>query len=211
MISPHEVKVLRHYNVPGRFYHTVSHVLELLELHTFGSTRGVSIPFYSKRRPVFGEWEESALRSAIVAHDAVYEIGREKGYNERASYDLWGQVTGLRPSYPMELLVEVTIHHDPNLICAPDAEHFHLLAHMSDLDMSALAVDWDEFEFNSENICREFLHGGVSLADYTKGRIAFLKKTLAQPRIFHTDLFHEALENTARNNMRRALQNLSAA
>lgn len=209
MIHPHELKVLRHYNVPGRFYHTVSHVLELLELHEFGSTRGVRIPFY-RRRPVFDEWEESALRSAIVAHDAVYEIGREKGYNERASFDLWRQVTGLRPTAPMELLVEVTIHHDPNLICAPSDSVFVLFAHMSDLDMSALAADWDEFEINSENICREFLHGGVSLADYTKGRIAFLKKTLAQPRIYHTDLFHEALENTARNNMRRALQNLGA-
>lgn len=201
------LRLLRDYDQPGRHYHGVHHVLELLELYASGETRGIRIDGY--RRPNFPRGVETALIDAIVAHDAVYEIGRPKGWNEEQSYRRCVEVRG-EENFFLKPMIDVTIHHDPDQIAGQlnrDMAEVLMPAVrlMSDLDMSPLGADPEVFEDNSDNLRREFLHGGVHPKDYLAGRIAFLTKTLERERIYHTDLFHEALENTARNNMARAI------
>ncbi len=45
-------------------------------------------------------------------------------------------------------------------------------------------------------------------ARFAVGRIQFLQKLLKQPRLFHSDMFHRRHDQTARDNIQRALTGL---
>lgn len=201
-----DLRVLRLYQEPHRRYHTAFHVIEMLELHETGSTRGITIRGY--RKPVWGGLREADFVSAVVAHDCVYEIGHEKGFNERTSYATWKAMGGYDDTGVIEEMILATITHVPpehaSQLRALDLEMIH---HLIDLDMSVLGATREEFDRNSANIKAEFLAGGVAEADYDAGRKFFFAATLAQPRIFFTPQFHRALEDRARRNM---LEDLAA-
>lgn len=206
-----DLAVLRLYNEPHRSYHTVFHVLEMLELHETGQTRGIEIPRYIK--PLWSGMRQTNLISAIVAHDCVYEIGREKGWNERTSFESWRRLAGdVHPTdlAQVEMLILSTINHDmtdaPEAFDAATGLDSAMAMHLIDLDMSVLGATREEFDRNSANIMAEFLEPGlITLGDYEAGRRGFFARTLAQPRIFFTEQFHAALELRARENMIRDL------
>ena len=120
-------------------------------MHSTGTTRGLQIDGY--RRPDMGRYGEDFIE-AILAHDCVYQIGKPKGWNERESLRVWGEITGrydtLRAGI-VEPLVLVTITHNPDDVAAP-VEWKPLIAHMVDLDMAPLGADADEYDRNSENL-----------------------------------------------------------
>lgn len=202
-LLPKDLAVLRLYNAEGRHYHGVHHILEMLELHFTGKSRGVAIPNYV--RPVWDEYLEGGLICAIIAHDCVYEIGREKGWNERQSFERWKEITGLRPYHVMEPAILATITHDPADVEILNPSHLDVIKHMIDLDMAPLGFDRDEFDVNSDNIRLEMIHGGIPPESYASGRNAFFKSVLAKDRIYHTEQFHNALEAKARANIQRVL------
>ncbi|USN13893.1 hypothetical protein KABACHOK_00570 [Brevundimonas phage vB_BpoS-Kabachok] len=198
-----QLELLRLYDEPHRRYHSVFHVLEMLEMHDSGATRGLRVLGY--RKPYFPAYLEVIFRTAVAAHDCVYQIGREKGWNERQSLEAW-RAKGLfvRPEIA-EALILVTINHNPDEFPHDDPSVRHMIRHMVDLDMAPLAADPDEYDRNSENLKLEFLSGGLDPDAYEKGRRAFLQHTLEQPSIFFTEQF-KPLEVQARQNMRRALE-----
>lgn len=197
------LELLRLYDEPHRRYHSVFHVLEMLEMHDTGATRGLRITGY--RKPFFPEFLEHVFRTAVAAHDCVYQIGREKGWNERQSLEVWREKGFFIKPEVAEALILVTINHDPDEYQHHDPTVNHMIRHMVDLDMAPLAADPDEYDRNSENLKLEFLSGGLDPDAYEKGRRAFLQHTLEQPSIFFTEQF-KPLEAQARQNMRRALE-----
>ncbi|UTC29775.1 hypothetical protein BAJUN_01450 [Bajunvirus bajun] len=213
MLRPFDLATLRLYNRPGRFYHTAHHVLELLELHETGMTRGVHVPGYI--RPNFGMYDP-ALISAIVAHDCVYKPGAPKGQNETASVQAWRDMVRASPQgvaaewdTAVEKIIMATVDHIPP---APSSETSIIvhdaIKHMIDLDMSVLAADPAEFEQNTENVRLEANYGltlGIAWMDFKRARNVFFQSVLDQPSIFFTPQFHVALEEKARHNLRTAI------
>ena len=199
-----DIKMLRLYDEPHRRYHSVFHPLEMLEMHSTGATRGLKIEDY--RKPYLGDHLETAFRSAVVAHDCVYQIGREKGWNERQSLEVWREHGFYIQPEIAETLVLVTINHNPEEFAQWDPLVRTAIAHMVDLDMAPLGADPDEYDRNSANLKAEFLSGGLDPDAYEAGRRAFLQHTLETPAIFFTSQFQSAFERKARDNIRRALE-----
>lgn len=197
-------KILRLYDEPHRRYHSVFHPLEMLEMHDTGATRGLKIEGY--RKPYLGDHLEAVLRTGIVAHDCVYQVGREKGWNERQSLEVWREAGFYTKPEIAEAIVLVTIKHDPAEFQHWDPLVNAAIAQMVDLDMAPLGADPDEYDRNSANLKEEFLLGGIDPDAYEKGRRVFLQHTLETPAIFFTDQFKDALEEKARDNIRRALE-----
>lgn len=199
-LSTTDLSVLRLYQEPHRHYHSVFHVLEMLELHATGRTRGVWVPDYKK--PEWGAMREADFISAVVAHDCVYEIGHEKGFNERTSYETWKSLGGDDDTGIVGAMILATIEHVPP-VEAPQLGRLDLdmVEHIIDLDMSVLGATREAFDQNSANIKAEFLAGGVDPTLYDAGRRAFFERTLAQPCIYFTPQFRRSLEGRARRNM----------
>jgi predicted metal-dependent HD superfamily phosphohydrolase len=195
-----DLKVLRLYQESHRRYHTAFHIIEMLELHATGSTRGVTIPGY--RKPEWGSLREADFVSAVVAHDCVYEVGHETGFNEKTSFETWKAMGGYDDTGVIEAMILATITHEPGPAASQlRALDLEMVCHLIDLDMSVLGATRAEFDVNSANIKAEFLAGGIDPNAYDAGRRGFFAKTLAQPRIFFTPQFHRALEQRARMNM----------
>lgn len=208
MIYVQDLQILRLYDEPHRRYHSVFHVLEMLELHATGCTRGLVIPDYCN--PIESELLEDDFIWAVMAHDCVYQIGREKGWNERESLKAWQRITGRREiirSGIVAPLILATINHDPDQVPGgyPVAWRPYV-EHMIDLDLAGLGSVPEEFDRNSANIKAEYLAGGADPALYDEGRRRFLAHMLIQPSIFHTAQFKSALEARARANIQRALE-----
>lgn len=187
-----------------RFYHTINHALEMIELFETGTTRGITIPDYEK--PNFLS-READLLEAILAHDCVYEFGKEKGYNESESLHAWGRITGRSPDDygVVEPLILATINHVPqDDLSFMDTE---MVKMMIDLDLAGLGAAKEEFDRNSHNIKKEIMTGNPSLSDdeYRVGRNAFLQSMLDRDTIYHTEQFRNALEDKARTNIKWAM------
>ncbi|USN15216.1 hypothetical protein KIKIMORA_00700 [Brevundimonas phage vB_BpoS-Kikimora] len=207
MIYVQDLQILRLYDEPHRRYHSVFHVLEMLELHASGRTRGIVIPDY--RNPIDSDQLEDDFVSAVMAHDCVYQIGREKGWNERESLRAWQKITGRHEtlrSGAVQPLILATINHDPDLVPGGYPVAWRpIIEHMIDLDLAGLGAEPAEYDRNSANIKAEYLAGGADPALYDEGRRRFLAHMLTQPTIFHTAQFKKALEARARANIQRAL------
>jgi len=80
---------------------------------------------------------------------------------------------------------------------------------MVDVDLSLLAVSWPDFVENSGDIRHE--DGHVTEKDWRLGRRSFLQSMLQRPRLYFTDYFHELLEEHARENLQRSLDEQFAA
>lgn len=197
-----DLELLQLYNEPHRRYHSVFHVLEMLEMHRTGETRGLVLGDY--RMPDFGLYE-SLFQTAVIAHDCVYQIGKPKAWNENESFRAWETLGIVGPSNLAYDLIAVTINHDPQRWNYYDQTRNLMIRHMSDLDMAPLGASREEYDRNSANLKAEFMLGGVDEEAYEIGRRAFLTKTLEEPRIFYTDQFQQ-LDKPARDNMTRALE-----
>lgn len=188
-----------------RYYHTFNHALEMVELFTTGKTRGVVISNYTM--PDFGVLHDEFI-SAIIAHDCIYEFGKEKGFNEKQSLKAWGRVMGRTEGDfgVVEPLILATIHHTPESVdCAP--EHLEMVKTIIDLDLAGLGGDPEEFDRNSKNIALEIMGGipNLSIDDYITGRNAFFQSMLDRESIYYTEQFKDTLEQRARDNIKREM------
>lgn len=193
------------YHSTKRYYHTFSHALEMIELFNTGKTRGIEIPNYVM--PDFGDLHDDFI-SSIIGHDCIYEFGKEKGYNETQSLKAWGRVMGrTEAEYGVgEPLILATINHLPDSVtCAP--EHLEMVKTIIDLDLAGLGGADEEFDRNSKNIALEIMGGNptLSVGDYITGRNAFFQSMLDRETIYHTDQFKNALEQRARDNIKREM------
>ena len=181
-----------HYAQPHRGYHNAGHLDELIVLAR-------------EHTPDLDEAEQLAL----LFHDAVYVPGAAKGDNERLSAVLMkrpsprsrGRMRPL-PCPPaiwrgLPAIIEATTHSR-----APPAE----AARICDLDLWRLASPWEAFQQHALGIRHEYLHLVTDEPAFWAARHAFYESMLAKPRLFATDYFVERFEETARSNMRRALQ-----
>jgi predicted metal-dependent HD superfamily phosphohydrolase len=178
------------YGAPWRAYHNYDHIVDMLQnAVSRGNIQHDDLP---------------GFLTAIVFHDAVYDVTAKFGYNESNSADfarkayvrLFGHTRDVQ--FIQDLII-ATVH---------DGELRRPLEEwMADLDLASLSADYEVFHENSENIVREYCTA-FSEKDVRMGRIAFFEKFLARPFIYYfrpPQPFQPFSEMRARENMKREL------
>jgi predicted metal-dependent HD superfamily phosphohydrolase len=172
------------YSEPHRHYHTLQHLRECLaHCEAAGSLA---------RRP-------AEVELALWFHDAVYDATR--GDNEARSA-AWARASVLAASCDAQvadriaaLVLATQDHVAPD--DAPDA------ALLLDIDLAILGTSYARFDEYGRQVRAEYAH--VDDAAFAAGRRRVLQGFLQRPRIYRTDAFHDALDQRARENLRRAL------
>jgi predicted metal-dependent HD superfamily phosphohydrolase len=176
------------YAAPGRYYHTMAHVLATLDALR-GAGAGLEHP------------AEAEL--ALWYHDAVYDPQRND--NEAASAELAGR--DLREAGAsaqgiarLSALIMDTRHVAP----ATSADG----ALVADADLAVLGAPADVFDSYDAAIRMEYAY--VPEQAYRAARTAILSGFLARPSIYQTGVFRQAHEARARANLARAISRLQA-
>ena len=173
------------YSEPHRRYHTLSHILEMLDCFS--------------QSPDLAE-DRTALSLAIWFHDVVYDPTSPPGANEAASAELLEEMAKGRAVAPAIRMILHSAHHDVS--ADPDTQLF------CDLDLYRLGVDEEAFLQHDDDVRFEYRH--VSDADWRVGRAAFLDNMLARPTIYQTRHWRDRCEKQARRNLAAACARLMA-
>ena len=185
-----------HYRESQRYYHTVSHIQQMLDL--FVTFRG------TLNNP-------DAVFLAILFHDVIYNP--RAGDNEELSAvefeRFYIEVTQDKDS-TLKLAVNNTMVSQYILATkthnVSDNSDQDLLMFL-DFDMSILGSTEVQYERYSQQIRYEYQY--VPLGIYTQRRSEVLKGFLTYPAIFNTDSFRVTHEQTARNNIAREISHLT--
>jgi predicted metal-dependent HD superfamily phosphohydrolase len=174
--------VARHYASPGRHYHTLAHVMQVL-----GTAESISCHATSM----------DAVRLAAWLHDVIYESKasdneeRSAQYAERLCEDL-----SIPEGRPVASLIGKTKTHDSG----DDANAQVLL----DADLAILGASESAYQDYAARIRMEY--DWVPIAEYRKRRRQILQSFLDRPRIYH--LVHQ-LEEPARRNLIAEIRELT--
>ncbi len=184
--EPLRDELLTAYGDPGRGYHDLRHLAEVL-----GRLREL------ERAGV--EFAEPEVRLAAWFHDAVYD-GRP-GAEERSARWAEAALTGLPREQVAEVarLVRLTEHHRP----ADDDRNGCAL---SDADLAILASPAPRYAEYVADVRREY--AAFSDADFRRGRSAVLRELAGKSSLFHTSYARRHWEPAARANLERELAEL---
>ncbi len=171
------------YNEPHRHYHTLQHLDACLR--HLPDLRGLAT------HP-----DEIAL--ALWFHDAIYDIGATD--NELRSADwavasLSSERVDAAVAQRVFALILVTRHE-----VAPRTVDEQI---MLDVDLAILGARAEVFDGYEGQVRSEYQT--VPEALFRANRRRILQGFLARERLYHTDLFHERLETTARHNLARSI------
>ncbi|RVU84124.1 hypothetical protein EOL70_11580 [Leucothrix sargassi] len=174
------------YGSSGRYYHDQSHVAACLTQ--------LSLVSHLADKP-----HEVAV--ALWFHDAVYDATKQD--NEARSAD-WASAY-----LSAEGVSEAVIKRIHNMIMAtqthqPKTDDEALL---TDIDLGVLGASESSFEAYEQGIRNEYHWAPIDA--YVVGRVEVLQSFLACPRIYHTQHFYDLLEQTARQNLMRKVDELS--
>jgi predicted metal-dependent HD superfamily phosphohydrolase len=176
------------YSEPGRYYHTLEHVRQVLGLlDAFGGRAA----------------DPAALQLAAWFHDVVYNPRANDNEERSARYarETLGRlaVTAERIARVARLIL-ATKNHRP---VEGDLDSGLFL----DADLAILGAPEGEYQAYSGAIRREY--DWVSDAAYRAGRKEVLRSFLRRPRIYFTEEFFAAREDRARSNMEKEIAALS--
>lgn len=181
-------RIQQTYQNSSRSYHNMEHVESLLQ--------------YIQLHQHLIEDKES-LQFAAFFHDYVYEAGSTN--NERHSAQ-----EALKALFELQVptekvakvcrLIMATKHHNP---VSEDKD----TALFVDMDMAILGASPNEYIVYRNAVEKEFSSCPNFL--FARGRRSFLLNTLAQPFIYHTKVFQEALELNARHNLLTELKTIN--
>ncbi len=182
-------EVVRAHAEPPRHYHTIEHVLE------------VAARYREVARDA-GWFQPGEVFAAVLFHDVIYVAGRRD--NEARSAAL---AAGLLAAHAPDLdtprvaeLIQLTARHGQ--LAPGDVDDDAAL--FLDCDMAILGAEPERFAAYERGIAAEYLP--VAGEDgYRAGRLAFLERLAARPRIFLSDYFHQRLDAAARTNLAAAL------
>jgi predicted metal-dependent HD superfamily phosphohydrolase len=180
-------ELLAAYGDPGRGYHDVRHLAEVLERLEELFEAGVA-------------YERRAVQLAAWFHDAVYD-GRA-GAEERSAQWAERALAGLVPGPEVAevgRLVRLTEHH------RPEEGDLNGCA-LSDADLAVLASPPERYRRYVEDVRREY--SSVPDGDFRRGRAAVLRGLVEQDRLFRTTHALEHWEAAARSNVARELADL---
>jgi predicted metal-dependent HD superfamily phosphohydrolase len=175
-------ELCKSYAGPGRFYHTLDHVLDMLgTVESLGSCA-------QNLRPV---------KLAVWLHDIIYDCKSSDNEELSAQY--------------AERLCEELFISDGNLVAAlirrtktHDAGENADAQVLLDADLAILGARETVYQAYAEKIRREY--GWVPEPEYRKGRRQVLGRFLTRPRIYH---FLSHLEQPAHRNLAAEIARLA--
>jgi predicted metal-dependent HD superfamily phosphohydrolase len=179
--------LVREYSSPTRFYHTLGHIAEMLEV--IDLLRG-------------GARNLTALRLAAWFHDVVYDTHAADN-EEQSAARAEAVLTELQ-------LTRDTIRAVVNLVLltkthqAEEADADGRI--LQDADLARLGVPPEQFAAYSLAIRREF--AWVPEEEYRAGRRQLLHTFLERQRIYWNEPLHSTLESQARQNLREEIARL---
>ena len=169
--------IVGRYNERKRHYHNLGHVTRLLALC---DEMEISDP---------------DIMLAVIYHDIIYRPGSLKNEEKSAAYarESLGRL-GVDPDrvgHVCEMILATANHLIP--------QDNPLTQTLLDLDMSILGSSREDYQAYAEGVQREYpwLPGVV----LNKKRRQFLERILGEECIFHTELFREKYEGSARANI----------
>jgi predicted metal-dependent HD superfamily phosphohydrolase len=175
-------EIRAYYAGPGRFYHTLDHVQNVLEtVESLGS--------YARNL--------NAIKLATWLHDVIYDS--KASDNEERSADFAERLCE-KLSIPEGGLVARLIRRTKTHEAGGDADAQVLL----DADLGILGESESVYRTYAEKIRQEY--AWVPEPDYRKGRRRVLENFLSRPRIFH---FLSQLEDDARRNLAAEIAQLA--
>ncbi|MET7846646.1 HD domain-containing protein [Streptomyces avermitilis] len=185
--APYGENLLRRWSEPQRRYHTVEHLVAVLD-----------------RIDLLEEYADDpdVVRLAAWFHDAVYFPDRSE--NEERSARLAERalpeagVSGARTA-EVARLVRLTVTHDP----ADDDRDGRVLC---DADLAVLAAPAEAYAAYAAAVREEYAF--VPDAAFRAGRAAVLRQLLDLPRLFRTPYGEREWEERARENLREELARL---
>jgi predicted metal-dependent HD superfamily phosphohydrolase len=182
---------------PVRVYHNLIHIGECLD--ELDRCRALAT-------------DPDLVEVAIWTHDCIYVPGRKD--NEARSAQIGSRLAdALRPSASsasrttswngeaVRQLIMATLHTPDPL----DGD----AALIADIDLSGLALPWEQFAAKSALIRQEFSF--VPDEAYRQGRSAFLQSMLSRERIFRLPWFTDRYEAAARENLTKSIEMLKAS
>jgi predicted metal-dependent HD superfamily phosphohydrolase len=185
--------VLRQMTTSQRHYHGLMHLATLWTRH---GRFGIGTPFLAPTAT-------RLIACAIAFHDAVYDATRSD--NERRSALLW------RRYAPADLsaadvdwvggAIEATADHLASDAAGTQRDRLRLW--LLDLDLTPLGEPAELFDRNTRRLRAEYRH--LTRSDWEDGRMAFLRRLQAAPRLFRCAPLAVAFERQARRNIAREL------
>ena len=176
------------YGAAGRHYHDQSHVVECLTQ-------------LRKTTQLANRVEEVEI--AIWFHDAVYESTR--GDNEERSAD-WAREYLSGEGVPEASIARI---YDMVIATKTHVARTDDEALLLDIDLGILGSSEATFEHYDQAIRKEY--HWVPAEQYSAGRVSILRSFLDRPRIYQTDHYFDSLEQTARSNLARKIEQLSVS
>lgn len=183
------------YEEPGRAYHTLRHLEELLG------------HFGQHRKSIHNQ---QVVLLALFFHDAVYQVPSPPAQNENQSADLMADSCSEYIGQEDVLLADVIIrstasHEPPDSLLGNDAQDAALFL---DMDLAILGSSPDRYKQYTAQIRREY---AVFPDDvYIVGRRAVLERFLTRDRLYFTQTFFDQFEDAARSNIAAEIKSLRA-
>ena len=180
-----------------RHYHDISHLALLWRRHRlYAAAEGLDAPAI-----------ETLIACAIAYHDCVYARGRRD--NEARSADVWMRASADAPlreadrRWVAETILATADHlaYPAPAADAPLRERARVW--VLDLDLTPLGEADADFDRNTELLRLEVPH--LTEAQYDAGRLGFLRKFSAAPRVYRTPTLAARFEAQARANFARQL------
>ncbi|MDZ7958935.1 MAG: methyltransferase domain-containing protein [Aulosira sp. DedQUE10] len=168
------------YSTPGRYYHTLKHILHVLITID-------NLQTYVK--------DLSTVQLAAWFHDIIYDTQAKNNEERSAEYtckllSILG-LTANNIAHITRLIINTKYHQ----AAADDFDSQVLL----DADLAILATDSIQYQEYVNAIRQEY--AWVPQADYIAGRKQILERFLQRQRIYFTPLMLEAAEQSARANL----------
>ncbi len=174
LIEQSFAEVCAHYAAPGRFYHTLDHIRDML-----GTVASLAAHVRNLH----------AVKLAVWLHDVIYDSKASDNEERSADHALrLCERLGMQDGPRVAALILTTKSHDPD----EDADARVLV----DADLAVLGACESVYQAYAADIRREY--AWVSETAYCTGRRQVLERFLAQPAIY----YHlRQLEEGARRNL----------
>lgn len=195
-LSPELVALLaQRYQAPPRAYHHLGHVVEVMAWVDWVEAR---VPWL---QPV-------EVCAAVLFHDVVYEPGAKDNEARSAAmaraaiaaHRELGQVSAERVAF----LIEATARHGKLVPGDVDDEAARFL----DCDLAIIAAPPPRYQRYCLEIAEEY--AALPAEAFRAGRAGFVRGLLTRPRLFLSELFHQAFDEQARANLRAEASSLGA-
>ncbi len=176
------------YSAPGRYYHTIEHILHVLITID-------NLQAYIQNI--------TSVQLAAWFHDIVYDTQAKDNEEKSAEYasNLLSNL-GVKPKY-IAHITHLIINTKYHQAAADDFDSQVLL----DADLAILAAEPIQYQEYAQAIRQEY--AWVPQSEYIAGRKQVLEKFLQRDRIYFTPLMFEVAEQSARANITAEIQNLN--